>query len=347
MFKVTALPASYGDCLWIQYGTEDAPHVVLIDAGPSAPAALKDNLEALKARGGVLELVVVTHVDADHIGGMITLLKEDFYGVKVRDFWFNGFRHLPGEAFGEKQGETLTGLILEKRIPWNAQIANAGFVVDDLHVPPEYELPGGAMITLLSPDATQLRKLKKSWINVCGEADLYADLPANTKIDDKPEAFGAEPIDIDKLADEEFEEDTAVANGSSIAFIFEYRGKRILCGADAFPSRLLRSLAATGGERPYAFDLVKIPHHGSANNISPKLIETLVCSKYLFSSNGAKFKHPAQQAVARVIKFGKSPELHFNYKSEFNEIWENDILQGIYPYTVHYGSDVGISLNLL
>lgn len=349
MFTVTALPASYGDCLWVEYGDPHAPNVILIDAGPSAPAILKEKLLALAVRGGFLELVVVTHVDADHIAGMLALLENDFYGVPVRDFWFNGFRHLPGpETFGEKQGERLTELLLNKNVPWNAELHNAALLVGDGQ-PRKVQLPGGASISLLSPDAELLTRLKKKWIQVCGEADLYADLPAVTTYfgepDENREAFGTKLPNIDELAGSKFNEDDAEANGSSIAFELAYAGKRVLCGADAYPSRLLASLQALYGEGPYAFDLVKLPHHGSENNVSLEFISSLYCPRYLFSTNGAKFKHPTPAAVARVIKYGAGPELIFNYRSDYTAIWNNELLPMAYPYTVTYG-DGSITVDL-
>lgn len=352
MFKITALPASYGDCLWVEYGAEADPKIILIDAGPSVPKPLKSRLEALAARGGRLELVVVTHVDRDHIGGMLKLLENNFYGVPVRDLWFNGFRHLPVpegmEAFGEKQGEQLTKLLLEKRFPWNVAVKNEGLMVTP-HACPTFDLPGGAKITLLSPDAVQLSQLKANWIKVCGEADLYADLVAATEHfggDEELEAFGTVAVDIPALAAQTFKEDTAEANGSSIAFIIEYENIRALFGADAYPSRILNSLKQLSENPPYRFDVVKVPHHGSENNISKEFIEALRCPKYLFCSNGAIHKHPSQPGVARVVQFSHQPALLFNYRSRYSEVWDNELLQFVHKYTATYGDENGVTINL-
>lgn len=351
MFKVSALPASYGDCLWIEYGVEEKPSVILIDAGPSAPQNLQSRLQQLAAMGRHLELVVVTHVDRDHIGGILNLLENDFYGVAVRDFWFNGFRHLPSkealETFGEKQGEQLTKLILEKKIAWNAEISNAGFMVGQESCP-TFVLPGGAKLTLLSPDAEQLKLLRTNWVKVCGEADLYADMPAQTRYFGKAglEAFGGETINIPKLASLPFSEDTSEANGSSIAFIIEFEGRRVLLGADAYPSRILKSLEKIDGDPPFAFDLVKVPHHGSENSVSKEFVEALNCKRYLFSSNGAIYRHPAQPAVSRVIKYGAKPELLFNYRSAYTEIWNNELLKSMHNYSTSYGDSDGITVAL-
>ncbi|MDY0917615.1 ComEC/Rec2 family competence protein [Pseudomonas viridiflava] len=352
MFSITALPASFGDCLWIEYGSVDAPFVILIDAGPSAPRMLKLRLQDLAKRGGSLELVVVTHVDSDHIGGMLNLLENDFYGVPVRDLWFNGFRHLPLpellEAFGERQGERLTKLLLEKKIAWNVATGNEPVMVHPTHCP-VFHLTGGPKVTLLSPDIVQLKRLRVSWVKVCGEADLYADLPAQTVYFGKDglEAFGGDAaLDICALAAQPFVEDSAEANGSSIAFLLEYENRRILLGADAYPSRLTQSLRQLEGEPPFSLDLMKVPHHGSENNLSQEFVGVFNCSKYLFSSNGSSYGHPARASVARVIQHGNNPTLYFNYKSPSSEVWDNPILKSMYTYSTDYGSEEGITIDL-
>ncbi|WP_418320116.1 ComEC/Rec2 family competence protein [Piscinibacter sakaiensis] len=351
MFKLSVLPASYGDCLWIEYGQEDAPRVILIDAGPSVPESLIRRLEKLRDRGGRIELMVVTHVDADHIAGALKLLKKDFYGVEVADLWFNGFRHLPGiQAFGEKQGEQLTELIVEKGYPWNKRFGNGSIMVNDEEGQyPSVELEGGARITLLSPDPEQLTKLKKRWIDVCGEAGLYRDIipvPEAEQVQGQ-EAFGdVVLIDVDELASTSFSEDNAVANGSSIAFELSFEGRSILCAADAFPSRLMKSLHALRPGQSFTFDAVKLPHHGSQNNVSAEFVSAIDCPRFIFSSNGAKFKHPSKPAVARVIQQGQNPELIFNYRSEFNEMWGAPPLPIPYPFTVTYGEGDGSTIDL-
>lgn len=199
---------------------------------------------------------------------------------------------------------------------------------------------------LRAPRNRRLTKLQKHWIKVCGDADLYEDIVPSNEYFGGDEAFGTGMPDVDKLAKRAFEEDKAEANGSSIAFTVEYRGKRVLCGADAYPSRLLKSLNALHGKSPYQFDAVKLPHHGSENNVSVELIEALACPRYIFSSNGARFKHPSQPAVARVVLHGHNPELIFNYKSEFNEMWDDALLQQNFPYTLSFGDEDGATVVL-
>ncbi|MFH0344646.1 MAG: hypothetical protein ACHBNF_21545, partial [Chromatiales bacterium] len=68
--------------------------------------------------------------------------------------------------------------------------------------------------------------------------------------------------------------------------------------------------------------------------VSRALLEALDCKRYLFSSNGAHFKHPDRQAIARVIKWGGAePELTFNYRTKFNEFWDGKPLREKHGYT--------------
>ena len=98
--------------------------------------------------------------------------------------------------------------------------------------------------------------------------------------------------------------DTSPANGSSIAFIFEYKGQRALLGADAHPGVLVDSLARfkqASGETRVRLDLFKLPHHASKANVTTKLIETVDTDCYLVSTNGDTFGHPDDAAIARTI----------------------------------------------
>jgi hypothetical protein len=95
------LPAACGDCLWLEYGTPPATKIVIIDGGVRATAGpLRDRIAAARReRGGGpldVELLVVTHIDNDHILGVIELLENPDSSLRVKDIWFNGRLQLRG-----------------------------------------------------------------------------------------------------------------------------------------------------------------------------------------------------------------------------------------------------------
>src|SRR5438128_2682926 len=97
MVRIELLPAAHGDAIWIEYGNPKAPRRIVIDGGP-APTyenGLKRRIEAVARGKRHIDLLVVTHIDADHIDGGILLLQQAAaLGTRVDEVWFNGWRHL-------------------------------------------------------------------------------------------------------------------------------------------------------------------------------------------------------------------------------------------------------------
>ena len=99
MFRIEMLLAQRGDALWLSYGEQDALHHVLADAGPRETIGtlvpeLERRIAALPGRTNRIELLATTHIDADHIQGIVSLLSGPQRLPLFRDVWFNGFKHL-------------------------------------------------------------------------------------------------------------------------------------------------------------------------------------------------------------------------------------------------------------
>ena len=112
MLKIEMLPARNGDALWIEYGDAESPRRIIVDGGTegSFEDGLRARIESLPAGERRFELLVVTHVDSDHIAGVLELVRDDALGATYGDVWFNAWRHLPAtvEELGPVEGELLT-----------------------------------------------------------------------------------------------------------------------------------------------------------------------------------------------------------------------------------------------
>jgi hypothetical protein len=345
VLRLEVLPAEYGDCLWVEYGTATATRRILVDAGLASvySGQLKPKLMALSPRERqAFELMVCTHVDADHIGGTLKLFEEaDRTGFGAREVWFNGYRHLPDEApqtLGPVQGERLTEMLLQPRWRWNASFAGGAVMVPDQGDLPRVALAGGMVVTVLSPNAAKLASLKPVWEAECRKAGLEprSAAPGDEEDAEHIAVLGGGPPDVDALAAEPFALDRSEANGSSIAVMLEYEGRRLLLSGDAHPDVLRSSLRRWGGTGKPAFDLFKLPHHGSKANTSVELVRSVRCKSWVFSSNGKRFNHPDPQAVARVVKHAAGPALIFNYRSALNAAWDSAALRRQHGYSTRY-----------
>ena len=345
MFRIEMLPAYHGDAIWLEWGDSRKPNRLLIDAG------LVGTYTAIVNRAGErcrLELFCVTHVDQDHVEGAAKLLANVPKGMDIREVWFNGWDQVSGaKRLGAVQGEKLGAAIVNHAgVKWNSSFDEKAVFVPADGTLPECSVEGGLTLTVLSPRTEELDALKPVWKKECVKAGL---IPGN--IEEAEEALQQDSklhpgrlgksVAVEELASEAYEADPSPANGSSIALLAEHDGKSVLLGADAHSDVLeanLRRLLDARGEGKLKVDAVKVCHHGSKYNSSPALIEMLNCPRWLLSSNGDKFHHPDRETIARILfsRRKDETELYFNYRSQYNEIWDADGLQRDWHYRAAY-----------
>ena len=199
MFKLEMIFAFEGDCLLLHYGESHAPDWILIDGG--SRTTWRDRLRPLlggmaRRLGGPvpLRMVMVSHVDGDHIKGildMYKLLKDDHAEqvCTVDVLWHNSFddiidnddEELVSALVTPPEGEEIedpdVAMIVEpasinqgRKLRRDAEAlateVNAPFtgLVRALEGPPE-PIPQGSGLTfeVLAPDATRLETFQEKW----------------------------------------------------------------------------------------------------------------------------------------------------------------------------------------
>jgi hypothetical protein len=360
IFKIELLPAEHGDCILLSYGPAESPRFVLIDTGPiGAYPEIRSRLQELGLSR--VELLVLSHIDSDHIEGAIKLLNDRDLGLTFRESWFNSWPQLSQPILadvpltgsaptkrGPVQGEYVSVRLADSATPWNHRFGGRAVVVPDVGALPRFTLPDGLTLTLLSPSAEKLLALRAAWSKAAdargfeaGNIDELRD-----KLGRDKRYRGRRDESIDQALDRQVQTavdnqlDDAVANGSSIAFIAEFRDKRCAFLADAHMPVIERSLdrlAAERGEKKLRLDAVKVSHHGSRGNTTRSFLNQIDCDTYLFSTDGSRFGHPDDEAIERILERG-APEtrLVFNYRSKHNAKWASAQMQRARRYTAMY-----------
>ena len=343
MYNIHLLPASYGDSILIEYGTTSSKYI-LIDGGPfdnfdELVAGLKRVAPELKT----LELLVLTHIDIDHLDGIITMLNRDKLPFKIKEVWFNGYDQIDkfGDTLGAVQGEYISSLIKQKKIVHNKSFKGNAVYVSDYNKLPVIKI-GGMSLTLLSPGQAALEKLHTTWkkeIKKLGDNPDFAKKLGNDKRYASDDDILGE-TSIEQLQNSSVSGDNSIPNGSSIAFIATFNDKCCLFAGDATSDYLLKAIdpmLKKSGKGRLKLDAWKLGHHGSKRSTLERMMAKIDCKKMLVSSNGKKFKHPDKETIAKLIKNnGPNIQFYFNYKTEFNKKWDDSTLQKQYKYKAYY-----------
>ena len=356
-FTIEMLPAKHGDALW-------RTRRIIIDGGPlHAFPAFETRVKKMPDGEQRIELLVITHVDTDHIESIIRLLAlpRAKWPLEPADIWFNGYRHFRAQTdLGGREGEFLSALIHRRAFDdWNRAFGGAAVVVAADKPLPRVVLADGMVLTLLSPDEKTLDVMGRTWEKNVAEWEIdpgnldeaWAQLVVETKFHPNDElTLGPDDLTA-QLRAQLKGVDPSAANGSSIAFLAEYAGRSCLFLADAHMSVVCASIRRLlpPGQECLRVDAVKMAHHGSKNNFTPEFLQLVDAEHFLFSSNGDKFKHPDAQAVEAVIAGARrKPTLWFNYRTIFTERWESGSLSAAARYATRYPKvgDEGITLTL-
>ena len=194
MMKIKMYPAKEGDAFLVSLKSDEGQKNILIDMGlaDTYESEIKKDLIELKSLGQKIDLLVITHIDQDHIQGAIQFIQEnggDRSIIEVEEVWHNSFRHLQfdkkeklsksenkileliiaqntpvtieGRAnISAKQGSSLAALLLKYNYNWNIHSQSNAICIDQKTT----HNFGSFKINLLSPNKDKLINLERFWV---------------------------------------------------------------------------------------------------------------------------------------------------------------------------------------
>lgn len=361
MLKVIMHKADNGDCISIQTQSE----FVLIDGGTAQSIS---NWESDIVGKDKIDSIIVTHIDNDHVNGIIKLLQLSSC-PHIDHVYFNGAEQLFGklgddedrmsdtklcaiseelatagnrDQIGYSEGTSLSYLLSEKNISSNPPVGGEALFRERC----EHFDVGGMKFSVIGPSHSALQELKNRWKDKLSERNIRPKIISKAYYEAfeqyaknlQEAAPNATPIasveerSIESLANVEFEDDDSATNKSSLSFLIEANDKRLLHLSDCDAGSVIAWLEELGQDR-IDVDAVKISHHGSKNNTSLELLNRIVCSKYLISTNGNSHGHPNLEVLARIAVVNKDSgaEIFMNYEVDHIPDWFTNELKESYP----------------
>ena len=317
MLQLEALQANDGDCLLLRYGAAAKPSLILIDGGSAGVYrdVLANRLEQLRGRSPALSLrlVVVSHIDADHITGIVDMFKQMSESVndgvtprwKVSSLWHNAFEKVVGShpvsastatVAAAAAGEANLRDLIDNGLDDEQAVAVVASVKQGK------DLQGLAKATLAKINAETKGKLIVA--PEAGRNDISIDKGLKFTI------LGPRQMELLKLEKEwnkskakhPADESAAAAdylnrtipNLSSIVFLAEYthdtaQTTRMLFTGDAGGDLILEGLEAAGlvdSDGKIKVDILKVQHHGSNHSVDIGFFRRVIADRYVISGNG-------------------------------------------------------------
>ncbi len=333
--KIKFLQANNGDSILISFkDNEDIKRNILIDGGmPSTYYSsghygkLHQIVGEIQEKKERIDLLILTHIDADHIGGILKWFEMDKEAYKlIGKVWFNSGKTI-ANYFEEKENKDLNVPInifdtnytsvgqgkdfedyIEENNIWDKEIIKCEKIADK----------NGVKIQLLSPNNKLLKKLLKEY------KKPKHDYFTSGKKKDWETAI-VDFIDEEKKPDFKYKKDNSVSNGSSIAFLLTFMDKNFLFLGDAHPDIILTSLNELNynKENPIQVELLKVSHHGSCKNTNKELLEVIETNNYILSTNSETHNHPDKRTIARIINRNPNATIYFNYDNVKTYIFSN------------------------
>ena len=327
MFALEALRAKHGDALLLHYGSKKAPKLAVIDAGPGGvyADAVRPRLMQIREERGLgedealeIELMMVSHLDADHITGILELMRKlrDLEEAQkplpwtIKRFWHNAFSDLTnddletasvetaglstaslGDFLGLEgssilasvgQGRELRDLVKFFNLDGNDPFKS---IVRFPHKKNPVKFGKELELTVVGPDEKNLKILQEDWNKKVKEL-------LKKEMDKKAKAELAAYVD------------KSVYNLSSIVVLAKADKKTMLLTGDARGDYTLDALRNAGllkKGKPMQLDLLKLPHHGSDRNVDQDYFDNLQATHYVISADG-KYTNPDVPTLEMIVK---------------------------------------------
>ena len=264
MLEVYTYNAGKGDCIRLRFAEK---HNIFIDTGVMSFACrFKAICDEIIKDGEILDALILTHVDDDHIGGILGNLRKSSYKCLFNEVWMN---HEGSYSDADRQ------LSVQQNNEVYAKLIQRGVRTLPMMKGTVKEV-AGAKIETIWPLSTA----SESQVIVRQDTMLsrHSDYRYSLKyLSNKP---------ITKR-------DRSQNNKNSIIFTFSYDNHKLLFTGDAWAEDVVKAKGK--------YDLIKLPHHGSVRNISEEYAKTISANKFLICTDGEA--HPDKQTIAKLEKW--------------------------------------------
>ena len=365
--RLTAFQSDKGDCLLLK--NDAGTTHILVDGGMSVSynAHVAAAMGKLRTANKKLDVVYVSHIDQDHIAGVLKMFDDEAAWrvhlfqksrgnpsskppkvprpPEVLELWHNGFHDqvpMNGKPIADqlsatapvlagsknpsvreealRQSELATSIgeaievsrrISDKQlnIPLNPRADGKLMMVRQNQQP--FEI-GGLKFTIVGPTSGHLKTLRQEWNDWLESTDGKKRLKAINEAAVRDQERMGTASEFESLLKsllvqaESFgdPDEVTTPNLASLTLLVEDdNGTSLLLTGDARGDQIVEGLKQTGRlvNGKFEVDVLKVPHHGSENNIDSDFVEAVIARDYVFCGNGFK-ENPNTKVIEMMFR---------------------------------------------
>lgn len=285
---ITLAKAYHGDCIWIRYG-EETPVNIIVDSGPASfSAGFRSIVRQIVESDGKVDLLVLTHIDDDHIKGFEHYLTGGNDCTVFEKIMFNAGISVSTGMHSPRSSANLINALKSKSMT----------VISPAYRGHQEQI-GEGKLTLLTP--------------VKAAADFVLDL-IECKTGETLHSGGISYEDLEAIIENDiYKRDESKTNQASIAFVLTYKNNKFAFLGDAHCEDVTEGIKHCFGK--CNMDLIKLSHHGSPYNITKQFLREVAGSRFLLPTN----KPIDKKTIARIVDTCEYSTVYCNYKW-----WEGD-----------------------
>ncbi|MBN2463452.1 MAG: MBL fold metallo-hydrolase [Dehalococcoidia bacterium] len=337
LLTVAFLDVFHGDCTVVTFNELERKACIVIDGGEYTDAAKRLAAYLKNEQVEVIDLLVATHIDSDHINGLVNLIKSESHGTNswnkgkkpcIRYYW--GPKPDPNYTPPEEENHQMSALAVPalqmmdfviKSVGQNQELSGLvkEYILDanNIYYPSLEDMPplnifNNVKLELMAPDIQVLDS------EIEAKALSVSNIQTLTKTSSGPKKGRLKLKDLHEILALNTEEMAKAANrdANNQSIVFRLtpvegrssgaKGWTFLFAADA-ELESWENMGQTGVKENLPSKILKIAHHGSVNGTDEATFD-IINPEYCIISVGQKHGLPDREAL-NIIKKDKNRKL--------------------------------------
>lgn len=275
--KVYNIGKGLGECFVIEISNALWTSIIVVDGRNGRNRESIAQIKEVLDKYNRIDYLVITHIDADHIAGILDIMKSEYEKFKRTVIIYN---YVARRVVNYQHAKLFEEMILDNTVIPTCR--------------KDYTMYSSPCLKILSYE-------KRCKFDVSEEEKNFAFL--TLLYPDKQGIIEVQNDYFDKQKCGRIQPNGELVNRRSVVFLLEYKGKTLLFTGDCYFGDIIDKVKSLCNFQDKKIDLIKIAHHGAKKNNMrlSEFAEKHHCSKFIVTGEEKwNEKHPSKELLEEL-----------------------------------------------